>query len=632
MHVIAFPGHATPPAAVEYQPALDGVRALSVVAVLLFHGGFSWMSGGYVGVSMFFTLSGFLITSLALAEWDARGRLDVGAFYGRRVRRLIPASLVCIGAVVIAAFAGRFAGVTDLRRDVWGALAQVYNWVALASGGDYAKQMAAAAGQRSPLDHYWSLAIEEQFYWVWPLVLVVLLRAGRRLRLVAVGGVLAAAIAAAATIAVVYEDRVTYLATPARLPEILWGCALAVVLHRRRAPRWSPLAAVLGLAVIAWASVAWPAAGGPAYRGWMPAFAVASTALIGGLQVDSPLRRALSVAPLPALGRISYGIYLYHWPMFTLLDERRAVMGRPARFAVGCAATLVVALVSHRLIERPARRWRIGWRPSVAGAAAACVLLAAVAVAMPDRSGSFRSVSAATREEVELTALAAGETLPPIGDRPMRVYVVGDSTAYALGEGMIAWAADHPDVMQVTQGAAIGCGLNPLGILPDDDFREPCLRNAANEAPTVERLRPDVAVAMVTLRDVEDREYAGEGLLTMDDPRFLEHLADGYERTTRELLDAGAGMVLWLLPPVPLFPHEGSWALTLDPERQQAYRDVVVGLADRFSRVAVGDLATWIVDVDDPPARDDGLHLSPAGADETTERYLVPLLRELLGT
>ena len=156
------------------QPALDGVRALAVALVLLFHQG--WLSGGYVGVSVFFTLSGYLITSLALVEHDRTGRLDVRAFYGRRIKRLLPASLVCLVGVVVLAFTGVFDAVEHLRRDLWGALLQVYNWVSLSGDLSYAELVGGDEATRSPLDHYWSLAIEEQFYWVWPLVLVVVLR------------------------------------------------------------------------------------------------------------------------------------------------------------------------------------------------------------------------------------------------------------------------------------------------------------------------------------------------------------------------------------------------------------------------------------------------------------------------
>src|SRR4051794_32039359 len=140
-----------------YQPALDGVRALAVVIVLVFHAGLGWMPGGYVGVSVFFTLSGYLITSLALVEHDTTGTVDVRAFYARRLRRLMPASVLCLAAVVALASAGLFAGVEHLRRDVWAAIVPVYNWVSLTGGKSYGDIVAGAVTPASPLDHYWSL-------------------------------------------------------------------------------------------------------------------------------------------------------------------------------------------------------------------------------------------------------------------------------------------------------------------------------------------------------------------------------------------------------------------------------------------------------------------------------------------
>ncbi|MGH9133576.1 MAG: acyltransferase family protein, partial [Ilumatobacteraceae bacterium] len=153
-----------------YQPALDGTRAIAVVMVLLFHGGVGWMGGGYIGVSVFFTLSGYLITSLLLAESDATGEVRVGAFLGRRARRLLPASAACIVSIAVCSRYGLLDGVANLERDLLGATFQVQNWVLLASGQSYTDLLADVGGQPSPLEHYWSLAIEEQFYWMWPVV------------------------------------------------------------------------------------------------------------------------------------------------------------------------------------------------------------------------------------------------------------------------------------------------------------------------------------------------------------------------------------------------------------------------------------------------------------------------------
>jgi peptidoglycan/LPS O-acetylase OafA/YrhL len=148
-------------AKIAYQPALDGVRALAVTMVLFFHGGVKWMRGGYFGVSVFFTLSGFLITALLLTEFESTKRIAPGAFYARRAKRLLPASLVCLSAVSLLAMSNAWTQASHLKRDLFGALAQVANWVRLFAGESYVDAQTRTAGLRSPLDHYWSLAIED---------------------------------------------------------------------------------------------------------------------------------------------------------------------------------------------------------------------------------------------------------------------------------------------------------------------------------------------------------------------------------------------------------------------------------------------------------------------------------------
>jgi peptidoglycan/LPS O-acetylase OafA/YrhL len=601
------------------------VRAIAVVLVLLFHAGFGWMSGGYVGVSMFFTLSGFLITSLALAEHASTGRIDVGAFYSRRVRRLLPASLICLAGVIVAAWLHQFDGVTELRRDLWAAVTQVYNWVLLANSDGYAEEMAKAAGQRAPLDHYWSLAIEEQFYWVWPLALLVLLRTGGRRRIVAFGALWGVFIVATFMLAAVADGATTYLATPARLPEILAGAVLAVVVHRAAVPAGGWLA-LAGLGAIVACAATWPAAGGPAESGWLPLFALASVALIGGLQRPSPMSSLLSAAPLVWLGRVSYGVYLFHWPIYTLVDERRLDIGRTGLFAVRLVITLVVATVSYYLVEVPVRARRVRWRPVAAAAAGASLVVAGVVVVVPDRDGTYTSVAAATRQAAAIVPFGPGEPTE-LGSRPVRVLVVGDSTAVATGEGLIQWAAEHPDVMRVTSRAAIGCGVNPIA-LPDDEYSELCSEVLGGLVPAVRELQPDVVVAMVTFRDMEDRQWsAAEGLLTPSDQRYRRHLLAGYEWFVTMMHMAGAGTVLFVIPPTPEVPAVGNIAPMLDPERIDGYRRVLRALPLSFTEgIAVADMATWLADHSDPPVRADGLHWTLDAAVEVANDFLAPAI------
>src|SRR5687768_284207 len=249
-----------------YKPSLDGVRAVSIALVLIFHLGAPWMPGGYLGVSVFFTLSGFLITSLLLGERASSGRIDVRAFYLRRLRRLLPASLVCLTGIAVLVAVGTIAARTDLRSGVLGAVFQVANWERLLGDKSYADLFLAP----SPVDHFWSLAIEEQFYWLWPVAIAALTAfAPRHVTRVLVGGFALLGVGALVTAQTLGGDA-AYFASWARFAEILAGAALAAVLAKRElSPRWGRLAppALVSIVVLA---VITPAGRGWAYEGGLP--------------------------------------------------------------------------------------------------------------------------------------------------------------------------------------------------------------------------------------------------------------------------------------------------------------------------------------------------------------------------
>jgi peptidoglycan/LPS O-acetylase OafA/YrhL len=528
-------------ATIAYQPALDGVRALAVAAVLLFHAEVAGFDGGYLGVSVFFTLSGYLITSLLVHEHDRRGTIRLGAFYARRVRRLLPASALCLGLIIaIATVTDVFAGVADLRRQIVGSILQVANWVFLAGEGSYQEIFQQTGGTRSPLEHFWSLAIEEQFYWVWPpTMLFVLGRVrGRRARTAVIAAIAATFSVASPVIAFVWGADAAYWATPARIAEILLGAVLAVALAGRGGrdepvvPATLAWLAPIALAALAACVVLFPASSGPAYEGWLPLVAVGSAALVLGLQAPGPVRTALSVRPAVWLGRISYGVYLYHWPIYVILDADRTGLSRPLLVPLQLATTLVVAQLSYVLVEHPIRRVRRVAIPLTFGtgvlATAAVAVLAltivpkplgeyweadhsAIAGAAIETGGELAPLTSATVATGTLSTTAPETTAPdttapdttapeattpessateststpsttaapptttepplPALARPARIVVAGDSTAQATGAGLIYWANDNPDIAQVDVLSAPGCGFLLGGERREGGFR-----------------------------------------------------------------------------------------------------------------------------------------------------------------
>ena len=662
---------------IAYQPALDGTRALAVAAVLLFHGRVSWMSGGYLGVSVFFTLSGYLITALLLAEHSNSGSVDATAFYTRRARRLLPAGLVCIAGVSVMAGEGWFKGIANLRRDVLGAVFQVFNWVKLGSGESYADLNAARAGLKRPLDHYWSLAIEEQFYWLWPLTFIGLLALARHWRrispLVSVGILTALSAIAAPVIAQVWGPDAAYWATPARICEILAGALVACWLRSRRTrdrelPARMALLAPVGFAALAAGSVLFPDGRGPAYEGAMPLVAAASAALIIGLQADGKLRTLLGTRPLVGLGKISYGVYLYHWPIFVLIDRKAWDMPVGETLLIKCAITLAVAITSYYLIERPIRTatWMLPRRTLVSALAGTAVVFF-VAVTIVPTASKYYGVDAAAAEQaaidtgsveplVPLTTVLTTTTFHTVTDsvatttapattvaavttstelavppRPVRIVVVGDSTAEATGAGVVAWAAANPAFAQVTLVTGPGCGLVLGGYLElntgERDVTAECGPYVSEIVPArVAELHPDVVMVMSTVWDVQDRKLTHDGpLLSPMDPAVEATMTASLAKFTDSLLAEGVPRVVWVAAPIPLPSLAGGEDKQAQPDRHAVLHRVIESIAHTRPDVRVIDLAAWLRDQPlntDREARIDGVHWTSDASLEIANEFL----------
>ena len=688
---------------IAYQPALDGVRALAVAVVLLFHAGVPGFGAGYLGVSVFFTLSGFLITMLLLEEHRASGRIDLGAFYARRLRRLLPASVLTLAVLaVLAASTDVFGGVSAIRRQIVGALLQIVNWMFLAEEGSYQERLEGSAGAVSPVEHFWSLAIEEQFYWVWPVTMLFVLGAvrSRRGRIIAIGALTAVAMLAAPLVAAVWGGDAAYWATPARLSEILIGAFLAVVLATRSvSERWQPLAVVALVALAAFV-VLFPESDRVAGAGVLPLVAVVSGALLFALQSDGPVTAALSLPPLVWLGRISYGVYLYHWPLFIVLNEDRVGVDGVGLLAIRVAATLAIAQVSFVLFEQPIRRARPNWTVPTFGIAAAstagAIALAMVVVPSPDSDyweldtevadaaaievddeplsplvgddattattppteSSVRPETTTPATVPEPTVAAADDppgatvpvappataatappstepaptTLPPVPElnRPVRVVVAGDSTAEALGAGVVRWAAANPDLAQAEIVAAPGCGILKGGERKQGDGVEPmapCDPWVGDRLlPAVARTQPDVVLVMSTSWDLIDRRWDDGELLHPRAAEFRDRLDADYRALVDDVIASGAENVVFVEPPIP-----NPFWLDRDDPVETGERFGILDTTQRTiaaeqpSRASMVSFATWFTDTgydDDQDLRPDGVHLSPEAAERLTDEWL----------
>ena len=409
---------ATNEARSRYIPALDGIRTFAVVAVVLYHLGFSWAQGGFQGVTIFFVLSGYLITRLLRIEFARSGTINLKSFWVRRVRRLVPATITLV--VVVATLCTIFNHVmlTKMRPDILPSLLFFNNWWQIFNNVSYFN----ALGDPSPLTHFWSLAIEEQFYVVWPVLLLVLLRLGARRKVIRiVVGVLA--VASALGMALLYDPAVdvsrVYYGTDTRAFAMLLGAWLACVRTSSMNPFAQDVRVATGAAVADAHTVAsTPAAAGtPAatqnpghvatsrprprlsepqpsmlrksaldlaglaalvglvllvvytngytaftYRGGTVLAAVLSVVLIAAcVQPDGVLARVFSWQPLVWLGQRSYSIYLWHYPLFALMNPVGDVSAKPWWvYVVECAAVLAVAELSYRFIETPFRKGAFG--------------------------------------------------------------------------------------------------------------------------------------------------------------------------------------------------------------------------------------------------------------------------------
>ncbi|MCB1249465.1 MAG: acyltransferase family protein [Acidimicrobiales bacterium] len=641
---------ATPRASMPYFPALDGIRALAVAAVLCFHGGFSWAEGGYLGVSTFFTLSGFLITSLLLTEHRSTGAIDRKAFWSRRFRRLMPTALA---GMVITTVYGATVATSDQRANLAGdtiaALTYTANWRFILEGRSYGQLFAAP----SPLQHFWSLAIEEQFYLVFPLIAAAALgRAvvGRTRPTVArLAAILTVLIAAGIAVPLVFgwdHDRI-YYGTDSRSPELLLGAVLAIVVSRRRAaarlaapgPLRSAVAVggalAVVLSVVCFATVAQESEW--LYRGGFALFAVVTCALVTAALVPvGPVRSALARRPLVYVGTISYGIYVYHWPLFLFVDRLLPDLADAPAFVLKLALTVPLAVASKRWLEDPIRHgariaghapWKVAPIP-IAVIAAGAIIVSATA---PPPENDFEADQASL--EALIAEQSVGATTPPGTTAPPRVAMFGDSTALRTGFGLAMAFSESGEGVLVDGGVELGCSIVREGTMRDNTAEGPnkpfCAEWDTTWAQAADEDQPDVAVIQTGPWDVIDHQLPGDPVWRAPgDPVFDAVLADEM-RGIVELFAERDIHVVWLTLPE-LGAPEGEdpfeWrGPGSDPARAERYNELLRQVAaEQPDAVTVVDLAAWLADSgEDRRLRPDGTHFTNETAREVADRFLI---------
>lgn len=412
---------AVPPAEARYRGDIDGLRAVSIGAVVLFHAGVSRFAGGYVGVDVFFVISGFLITGLMLREIERSGRVSMSVFYARRIRRLLPMSAVTI-ITTLAAGVWLLPPVArqQLVDDARAATLYIANW-------RYAGQATAYSDTEvtdSLLVHFWSLAIEEQFYVLWPILIFLGLTiarfSGRHVR-----PILGFLLGALGVVSLVLSITITnaegvgaYYLTHTRLWEMAAGAGLALGIHRIPSlpTRALDLLGVVGLGLITFAAITFDATTPfPGSNALYPVIGCLAV-LIAGSQEPGVVARALATSPLRLVGRLSYGWYLWHWPAIgislLLRDRYEWGLGVGATTAAAVAVSFGLAWISHHTIENPVRHasWlRVSERPNYVLAAALTAIplvFGAVLIANVDR-GDTEVVRDEEGREIVLTQTPA---------------------------------------------------------------------------------------------------------------------------------------------------------------------------------------------------------------------------------
>ena len=406
--------------AVQYKPEIDGLRALAIGSVFLFHLDEALLPGGFIGVDVFFVISGYLITSILWAELQA-GSFNVYRFWQRRIARIAPAFfLVLLATMAVSSIVYSAQDFSSLGANSAAAALSLINVKLLLQGGYF-----DASPDAQPLLHYWSLAVEEQFYLVFPPLLWAIHRWARS-PIVVLFALAALSLASCIALTAVWTDAAFYL-LPARAWELLVGSILALLHHRGIAEGLPRRIGWLSLLTLGVASVL--VSPGAQFPGWIALVPVLATA---GLIASPP--HILTAKPLIAVGKLSFSLYLWHWPVFSIVDYHWFEQGEAVRLFAKITITVFLAIGTHILVERPARKAlnsvnRRGLALSLCASLVCASVSLGVAVRLQNYMGVFPHQIA-----------SGGRT---IGNGSVHIAVIGDSQGAMHGASFVELSKRH---------------------------------------------------------------------------------------------------------------------------------------------------------------------------------------------
>ena len=702
---------------VPYLPGLDGLRAIAVVGVMIYHANHTWLHGGFLGVEVFFVISGYLITLLLLGEDERDGGVNLRQFWLRRARRLLPALYVMMAMVAIYIMIFYREVSAQVRGDFLAGILYVSNWYQIIVGQGYASSEAFV-----PLRHLWSLAVEEQFYFIWPLVMVAILRRARH-RLPQVGlQLFGASLTIAVAVGLLFADGFVPLSCPTDVadPNGYWhiaGRCISVndtlylgsfsragglLLGAGFAMLWRPMAilrgplrdkgrqldllAFVGLAALGWLMWSMYLLENGRYNPWLfrggflLAGVVTLMVVAAATHQHAATGRLLGNPVFNWIGTRSYGLYLYHWPIYQIIRKQAQILLTPVEFVVAMVATVLITEASYRFIETPIRkgalgRWwhareRTDWRLITACGLVTSVVLVGSLFAFYRSAAPTFDAALDTSGDVSFdpnAALGAGTTVPPTtagvvatdpagsvaptaaptttaasvappvtaATLPRTLVIVGDSTAYSLWRNL---PSGIESTFVAGDGSVEGCSVYDSGKAVSS--RDGYTRNFSSCAgwdgkwkAAAQRAQAEVGLVVIGAWDVFDVTVDGKALPFRskgNDARFTA----GVQRGIDALTSTGAKVALLEVPCMRPQDVKGAGVPAL-PER--GMDDRVVHLNDLLRRVAAAnkDTTTFVTGpaqyCSEPIASDrayrwDGVHAYKPGAKLTMEAIAQQLL------